>query len=67
MSYIGDFGWWPSTEAVPMLLLWGFIVLTTVALMKFVSARSPALGRVPRGIPLKSLEQRYARGEIDRS
>ncbi len=63
-GYVGDYGWWIGNGVAPILLFSGFVVLITVALVKFWPARSPAVVRVPRRISLEPFKQSYGRDEI---
>lgn len=54
----GGFGW------LFMLLFWGLVIFGIVALVKWIATSSR--GDTRRKPPLETLNERYARGEIDR-
>lgn len=58
MNHFGGFGW------LLMLLFWGLVILGIVALVKWITLMSR--GDSPGKTPLDLLNERYARGEIDR-
>ena len=61
-------GWWMGVGIVHMLLFWGLIILAIVALVKWLSGKSPSPSaeRLRERTALEILQERYARGEIDR-
>lgn len=65
MDGIG-FGWGPGFGMFFMLLFWGLIILGIVALVKWLTGLSVNTGASPRKTALQILEERYARGEIER-
>lgn len=66
MNDMGDFGWFPGFGWLFMLLFWGLVILGIVAIVKWL-ASAGAGGNTPRArTALDILEERYARGEIDR-
>lgn len=62
MMWDDGFGWgWIGFGLLHMLLFWGLIILVIVALVKWL--------RIPAGNPrtaLEILQERYARGDIER-
>jgi putative membrane protein len=60
------FGWW---GVLMMILFWGLLILLAAGLIKYLFQGSRSASDPPRGQALKAreiLDQRYARGEIDR-
>jgi len=65
MDGSGGFGMWgPGFGGIFMILFWGLIIVGIVALVKFLMP--PSGEGTPRRDPVDILEERYARGEIDR-
>jgi len=67
-EHMSAWGWgWLGLGAIHMALFWGVIILLVVVLVKVLSGlgndRGPGGGA--EDDPLKILEQRFARGEID--
>ena len=66
MGDMGDFGWWgPGFGWIFMILIWFLIILGVVALVKWLFG-SPSGSISRERTPLDILQERYARGEIDR-
>ncbi|MBI5040739.1 MAG: SHOCT domain-containing protein [Gammaproteobacteria bacterium] len=66
MNEMGDFGWLPGFGWIFMLLFWGLVILGIVAIVKWLASAGPS-GNTPKArAALDILEERYARGEIDR-
>jgi len=67
MNHMGSFGWWGmGIGAVLMFLFWFFIVLGIIALLRWLQLQSPS-GRSARDkTALEIIQERYARGEIDK-
>jgi putative membrane protein len=68
MGWGGGFGWlWPFHFLIPLLIL-GLIIAAVVAAVRYSSAGwEDRPGRAWRGSPgLDALDERYARGEINR-
>ncbi|TAJ80239.1 MAG: SHOCT domain-containing protein [Gallionellaceae bacterium] len=67
MSDWGSFGWWGMGFGMLfMLLFWVLIILGVAALIRWLMTQS-APSRGPRNkTPLEIVQERYARGEIDR-
>jgi len=66
MSDMGDFGWLPGFGWIFMLLFWGLVILGIVAVVKWLVSTGPG-GNTPNArTALDILEERYARGEIER-
>lgn len=74
MGNWGGYGWWGMGFGVMfMILFWALVILGIVALIRWLVRESQA-GReqdgraVPRDkSPLEIVQERYARGEIDRA
>jgi len=70
MGNWGEFGWWGMGFGfVFMILFWALIVLGIVALVRWLQEQSQSernQGRADR-TPLEIVQERYARGEIDRN
>lgn len=66
MGDMGGFGWWGMGFGVVfMLLFWLFIVLGIIALLRWLQQSSS--GRGTRGkTAIEIIQERYARGEIDK-
>jgi len=65
---MGDMGgWWGMGFGwISMILFWGLVILAIAALAKWLM-QQPSGGGSPRDkTPLEILQERYARGEIDR-
>lgn len=65
---MGDVGgWWGmGFGLMSMILLWGLVILAIAALAKWLTQQPPS-DRSPREkTPLEILQERYARGDIDR-
>lgn len=56
-------GWW---MALWMLLFWAGLILLVVWGVRAVSSEGRGAGRPDRSTALQILEERFARGEIDR-
>ena len=67
MGDMGGFGWWGmGFGVILMLLFWLFIALGIVALIRWLQSQ-PSPDRGARGkTPLEIIQERYARGEIDK-
>ena len=64
MDDFGHFGWGMGFGWVFMLLFWGLILLGLAALVKWLWSANTG-GAQPKSA-LEILQERYARGEIDR-
>ncbi len=67
-NMMGDMGgWWGMGFGwISMILFWGLVILAIAALAKWLM-QQPSSGGSPRDkTPLQILQERYARGEIDR-
>ena len=67
-DYDGGSGWWWGFGALHMLLYWGVLILVIALLVKWLfGVRSPMNADRPQGKgALDILNERYARGEIDK-
>jgi len=61
MMWIG--GWW---MALWMLLFWSVVILLVIWGVRAISGEGPGAGRAGVSSALQILEERFARGEIDR-
>jgi putative membrane protein len=67
MGDMGTFGGWaPGFGWVFMLLFWALAVLGVIAIVKWLIGGSNVGEVPPPKTPLQILQERYARGEIDR-
>lgn len=67
MGDMGPFGGWgPGFGWLFMLLFWGLVIVGIIALVKWLGASSSARSEPPPKTPLQILQERYARGEIER-
>lgn len=68
MGDIGGFGWWGmGFGAVFMLLFWLLIILgIVVALIRWLQSQSSSDRGARSKTPLEIIQERYARGEIDK-
>ena len=65
-NWNGFVGWGMGFGFIFMLLLWGLVLLGIATLIRWLVTPSPP-NRSPRDkTPLEILQERYARGEIDR-
>lgn len=64
---MGEFGWSMGFGGwVFMILFWGLVILGIVAIVKWLTGSSRATGTPPPKSARQILDERYARGEIDR-
>lgn len=65
---MGNFGWGMGSFGwVFMILFWGLVIIGIVAVVKWLIGTLGSGGDVPRQrTALQILQQRYARGEINR-
>lgn len=67
MDNMGDFGGWGFGFGwLFMILFGGLVILGIVAIAKWLMGGSGSGGTPAQKTPLQILEERYARGEIDR-
>jgi putative membrane protein len=67
MDNMGTFGWGPGFGWIFMILFWVLIVLGIIAIVKWLMGISGAnTAMSPPKTARQILEERYARGEIDR-
>ena len=62
----GTPGWGPGFGIVFMLLFWGLIIVGIVAIVKWLARPSAGAGTLPQKPARQILDERYARGEIER-
>jgi putative membrane protein len=66
MNDMGGFGWLPGFGWLFMLLFWGLVILGIVAIVKWLTSAGAGGNTQKPRTALDILEERYARGEIDR-
>jgi len=66
MNNMGGFGWGPGFGWIFMILFWGLIILGIVAIVKWISDSSQNTNNSQPKTALDILNERYARGEIER-
>lgn len=67
MGNMGNFGWGTGGfGAVFMILFWGLIILGIAVLIKWLIGQSSGGSNPREKTALNILQERYARGEIDR-
>ena len=61
-------GWGPGFGFgfIFMILFWGLIIFAIVAIVKWISGTSANTGAPPTKTARKILDERYARGDIDK-
>lgn len=59
-------GWWMPFHGLTTLLLIALVVIGTIVLIRSLTARDVAARRPPHSPGLGVLEERYAKGEIQR-
>jgi len=60
------FGWGPGFGWLSMILFWRLVIIAIAALAKWLMQQSSGGGSPRDKTPLAILQERYARGEIDR-
>ena len=66
MGTFGSWGWGMGFGWVFMILFWGLIILGIVAIAKWLLGSSTSSSAPKEKTALEVLEDRYARGEIER-
>jgi len=67
MNDWGSFGWWGMGFGIVfMLLFWALIILGIAVLIRWLLMQSPSDRGGRDKTPLEIVQERYARGEIDR-
>ena len=66
MDGMGTFGWGPGFGLIFMILFWALIILVVIAIVKWLMGASGDKGSQSPKSARQILEERYARGEIDR-
>ena len=59
-------GWGMGLGFIFMLLFWGLVILGIAALIRWLMTQSSPSRSSPDKSPLEIVQERYARGEIDR-
>lgn len=65
-NWNGFWGWGMGMGFIFMLLFWGFIALGIAALIRWLMTQSLPSRSSRDKTPLEIVQERYARGEIDR-
>lgn len=65
MGWADGYGWM-GVGWIFMVLFWVLIVLGIVALLRWLGTGGAGSREAPRKTPLDILQERYARGEIER-
>ena len=60
------FGWGPGFGWISMIVFWGLVIIGIAALPNWLMQQSAGGGSPRDKTPLEILQERYARGEIDR-
>ncbi|MDT8384136.1 MAG: SHOCT domain-containing protein [Gammaproteobacteria bacterium] len=63
---MGNWGWGMGFGWFFMILFWALVILGIVAIVKWLAGSSGAGGAPPSKTARQILEERYARGEIER-
>jgi len=66
MNDMSGFGWFPGFGWIFMLLFWGLVILGIMAIAKWLATGGTGGNAAKPRTALDILEERYARGEIDR-
>ena len=67
MYEMGSFGgWMPGFGWIFMLLFWALVILGIFAIIKWLAGEASNRGAPAQKNALQILEERYARGEIER-
>lgn len=67
MGHFGEFGWWGMGFGVIfMVLFWLLIILGIAALIRWLQPQSGRDQRTRDKTSLEIVQERYARGDIDR-
>ena len=68
MAYMGSYGWGHMFfGGLMMIVFWGGLIALVVLLVRWLSRNdTSASGPSRRPTPLEILQERYARGEIDK-
>ena len=65
MGWADGYGWM-GPGWIFMLLFWALVIAGGVALVRWLGTRDKGGGDTRRSTPLEILQERYARGEIER-
>jgi len=65
MGWADGYGWM-GPGWIFMILLWALIIGAGVALVRWLATRNSGSSDARRRTPLEILQERYARGEIER-
>lgn len=66
MDYWIGGSWWMGLGWIFMILFWVLIILGVVALVRWLGMAGGDRREAQRKAPLEILQERYARGEIER-
>jgi putative membrane protein len=65
MGWADGYGWM-GPGWIFMILFWALVIAGVVAIVRWLGARNNGGGHPGAKTPLKILQERYARGEIER-
>lgn len=65
MGWTDGYGWMGFGWIV-MILFWVLVIVGVIALVRWLGMRERGSGDTSRRTPLEVLQERYARGEIER-
>lgn len=66
MMHWGEGYGWMGVGWIVMALFWALVIFGIAALVRVLGTASGGGAQTPHQTPLEILEERYARGEIDR-
>ncbi len=68
MGNFGNFGWWGMGPGpLFMVIFWGVVIVGIVAIVRLLAVESTQDRRSHDKTPLEIVQERYARGEIDKA
>lgn len=66
MDWAGGAGWMMGLGWIFMVLVWALIVVGIIALIRWLGITSSNRSEAQQKTPLQIIQERYARGEIER-